>query len=159
MTTKRKFAKVEKFSDDVLDDLLEQITPDEQEATDYKMRLAAKIDKALETKGWNGLQFAKAMDKKPSEISKWLSGKHNFTVDTLRVIEKKLGITLLNLEDENKVEGYLSLGMYHAALSAGTSTGQENAITAFLNQREAGSKTRKFLAELIHKKIQGQSNK
>ena len=112
MTTKRKYAKVEKYRDDVLDDLLQDITPEEQEQTNNKMLLAAKIDKALEAKGWNGVQFANAMGKRPSEISKWLSGKHNFTVETLWAIEKALNVNLVNLQEEKDPYGFVTLGTY-----------------------------------------------
>ena len=86
----------------LLDNLLAQITPEEQTRTDRKMRIAAIIDDAIKSKGWGRKQFAERMNKKPSEISKWLSGTHNFTIDTLIDIEQMLEIKLLNLTERRK---------------------------------------------------------
>ncbi len=60
-----------------------------------RMELALRIDKAMKSKGWSQKEFAAAMHKKPSEISRWLSGTHNFTTDTLWHIEQVLDIRLL----------------------------------------------------------------
>ena len=64
------------------------------------MMLAAKIDDAIKAKGWTKKEFAAEMSKSPSEISKWLSGLHNFTSDTLFDISGKLCIDLLNLDKQ-----------------------------------------------------------
>ncbi len=86
----------------LLDNLLEKITPEEQARTDKKMRIAAIIADGIEAKGWGKKQFAEKMGKKPSEITKWLSGTQNFTVDTLTDIEQILGIRFLNLAEKRK---------------------------------------------------------
>ncbi len=84
----------------VIDELLSTITPEEQAKTDAKMLLAAKIADAMKAKGWNNKDLLKAVGKKnPSEITKWLSGTHNFTVDTLIDLENVLDVKLLNLND------------------------------------------------------------
>jgi hypothetical protein len=38
----------------------------------------------------------------PSIITKWLSGTHNFTVDTLIELQHALDITLLDLADQGE---------------------------------------------------------
>jgi transcriptional regulator with XRE-family HTH domain len=85
--------------DDAINDLLALVTPEEQEATDAKMILAAKIYKAMKAKGWTQTQFAQAANQHGSVISKWLSGTHNFTVETLVVIQKILNVHLLDIEE------------------------------------------------------------
>jgi transcriptional regulator with XRE-family HTH domain len=67
------------------------------------MWLASKIAETLRAKGWNKTEFAAMMHQTPSAISRWLSGEHNFTVDTLNDIEDVLGIDLLN-RDRKKYE-------------------------------------------------------
>ncbi len=47
-------------------------------------------------------EFAEKINKRPSEITKWLSGSHNFTIDTIFEIEEKLGITIVNLREQAK---------------------------------------------------------
>jgi transcriptional regulator with XRE-family HTH domain len=85
------------YNTPLIDDLLVNITPNEFAKTEKRMLLAARIDEAIKAKGWKKNQFAKKMGKKPSEISKWLSGTHNFTADTLFEIERVLNINLINL--------------------------------------------------------------
>lgn len=63
------------------------------------MVLAAKIDDALKAQGIGKKQFADMMGQKPSVITKWLSGGHNFTVDTLTDIQRVLDVRLLALDE------------------------------------------------------------
>jgi transcriptional regulator with XRE-family HTH domain len=79
---------------------LSKVSPEEQKRTENKMLLAAKIDDGRKTKGWSQTEFAEQMGKQPSEISKWLSGTHNFTSDTLWDIEEKLGIELISVKEK-----------------------------------------------------------
>jgi ribosome-binding protein aMBF1 (putative translation factor) len=90
----------------LLNELLESITPEEQEKTDKKMILAAKIANAIKAKGLKKFEFAEILGKQPSEISKWLSGTHNFTIDTLMDIERVLSIQLLDTGNWDRVEKY-----------------------------------------------------
>ena len=86
------------YNSKVIDDLLREITPEELSRTEKRMLLAVRIDEAIKMKGWIKQDFAKAIGKEPSEISKWLSGTHNFTTDTLFDIERILDIHLFKLE-------------------------------------------------------------
>jgi len=87
----------------LIDDILGEVTPDVFEKTEKRMLLAASIDDAIKAKGWKKNQFAQEMGKKPSEISKWLSGTHNFTADTLFEIERILEINLINLGNKSGI--------------------------------------------------------
>lgn len=89
--------------DYVSDDLL----PNENEGSiEIKKELLAKLIKdSLQEANMRSSQFAEKVKKRPSEVTKWLSGSHNFTIDTLFQIEKELGITIINLsEPPKKVE-------------------------------------------------------
>jgi transcriptional regulator with XRE-family HTH domain len=89
----------ENYSSNLVEDLLSNIKSEEQEQIDYKMKLAAKIYAALKSKGWKSQDLANALNlKSPSLVSKWLSGTHNFTVDTLVDIQRVLNIQLFNVE-------------------------------------------------------------
>src|SRR4051812_22754310 len=94
-----KLTPAEEHHSDALKDILQEITPQEQQRIDNKMLLAAKIDDARVAKGWSQTKFAEEMGKQPSEISKWLSGTHNFTSDTLWDIEEKLCVELIALKE------------------------------------------------------------
>jgi ribosome-binding protein aMBF1 (putative translation factor) len=85
----------------LLDNLLAEITPEQQARTDRKMRIACIIDDAMKAKGLGKKQFADKVGRKPSEITKWLSGTHNFTIETISDIERVLGVKILNLSNNN----------------------------------------------------------
>lgn len=70
------------------------------EKKDIKFLIAYKITTALKHKGWKKQDLAQKLMRTSSEISKWVSGKHNFTIDTLHEIEECLGINLLNTKHE-----------------------------------------------------------
>lgn len=48
-----------------------------------KMRTAIQIADAMKEQRITKSELAKMMGRRPSEITKWLSGNHNFTSDTL----------------------------------------------------------------------------
>ncbi|MCD4772496.1 MAG: hypothetical protein K8R41_03820 [Bacteroidales bacterium] len=95
--------KPEKYNSKIIDDLLSSISPEVSRKIERKMLIAAKIDDALKVKGWKKKDLLKALDKKnPSIITKWLSGTHNFTLDTLIDLESVLDINLLDLEKKQE---------------------------------------------------------
>ena len=102
----------------LLNDLLDSITPEEQEKTDKKMILAAKIATAIEERGLKKSEFAKILGKQPSEISKWLSGTHNFTIGTLIDIERVLSIRLLDTESSHRAKNYQKVAVKPRTSSA-----------------------------------------
>ena len=94
--------EAELYTSELLDGLMAEISQAEQAKTDKKMQLAALIADEIKNKGLNKKEFAKALGKQPSVITKWLSGTHNFNADTLFDIEQVLGIKLFNLFETQK---------------------------------------------------------
>jgi ribosome-binding protein aMBF1 (putative translation factor) len=94
--------KVEENNSKILSEILSTLTSEETEKTENRMLLAAKIEDALLSKRWKKTDLATALKKEPSVITKWLSGTHNFTVDTLWDIQRVLEINLINLEEKPK---------------------------------------------------------
>ncbi|MBK0379297.1 helix-turn-helix domain-containing protein [Mucilaginibacter segetis] len=88
----------------VLDDLLDEIDPLDAKKTENRMLLAARIDELVKAHGWNKSGFAERMRQQPSVISKWLSGTHNFTQDTLTEICHVLDVSLAELFREKPQE-------------------------------------------------------
>ena len=116
---------------DFLDDILEEISPVEMKKTEQRMLNAAKIREAMDIKGWNNTRLLKALDmKSPSIITKWLSGTHNFTQDTLIEIGEVLNIDFFAREKqditisfnfpvmENKTSGFDSYNSLDYILNA-----------------------------------------
>lgn len=104
-----KGANMETISSKHINDILDSIDPIDQEKVDAKMIIAAKIEDAMKNKGWRKTDLLKALKKEnPSVITKWLSGTHNFTVETLVELGHALGINLLDLtKPEGKVIIYV----------------------------------------------------
>jgi transcriptional regulator with XRE-family HTH domain len=90
--------KPETYKSPFIDALLKDISKEESVKTEKRMLLAARIDEVIKAKGWKQKDLAKALKKSPSEISKWLSGTHNFTSDSLFDLEHVLNTCLINLE-------------------------------------------------------------
>lgn len=66
------------------------------------LAIATKVARILEEKGIGKREFAEKMGKSPSEVSKWLSGTHNFTIKTIAKIEHTLDEELIHVEKEFK---------------------------------------------------------
>lgn len=59
--------------------------------------LVLLINHILSEKGWSKSDLANKLEKSPSEITKWLSGEHNFTLRSLAKLEAELGEKLIQI--------------------------------------------------------------
>ena len=59
--------------------------------------MLAGIREILKAKGLTQKDFARLLNKRDSEISKWLTGRHNFTTQTIARIETALGSKLISI--------------------------------------------------------------
>lgn len=84
--------------------ILEQRDPAQTNRVELRMMLSAKIYEAIQQKGISKKQFAEMLGQQPSVVTKWLSGTHNFTADTLADIQRVLEIALFNFEEQPKQE-------------------------------------------------------
>ena len=64
---------------------------------DLSFAIADKIDAILKKKGMTQKEFAKKMNKTEAEVSRWLSGTHNFTLKTIAKITAVLGESIVTL--------------------------------------------------------------
>ena len=74
---------------------LEAIDDADLRRTRDRMLLACRITDTLRKKRITQKRFAQMLGKRESEVSEWLSGNRNFTIDTLSDISDCLGITLI----------------------------------------------------------------
>ena len=137
--------KARNYTSDILDELLSEITPEEQRRTDKRMLLAARIDDAMKAKGWKKGDLAREMNKQPSVITRWLSGTNNFESDTLFDIERVLGINLITIKDSPKEQ----VIRYHVIVSEKVVTTAYSPNAGFLTGKPVfdfyqGSKSRHF---------------
>lgn len=80
----------------VFGQMVSEVNPVQLAKTRNRMLVAAKIADAMKARHLNQKQFAKMMGRTESEISDWLSGDRNFTIDTLFDIGQALGVTFLS---------------------------------------------------------------
>ena len=59
--------------------------------------IAERISEILKAKGLTQKDFARLLNKRDSEISSWLTGRHNFTAQTIARIETALGSKLISI--------------------------------------------------------------
>ena len=90
------------FEQENIGNLLSELladTPKEQVLfVDFSMAIATRIVRILEEKGLKQKDLAQTLGKSEPEISKWLSGTHNFTLRSLAKIESVLGASLFVVE-------------------------------------------------------------
>jgi ribosome-binding protein aMBF1 (putative translation factor) len=96
----KQMNKAESHNSLILSKLAESTPHELIEKVNRQMALAVRIEEAIKAKNWSKKEFAQRMGKKPSEISRWVSGCHNFTTDTLWQIEDVLQIRLLLLDEQ-----------------------------------------------------------
>ena len=85
-----------------LDKIIAQRDEKDYQKLKSRMMIAAKIADVMKERGITQKQLALKLGKKPSEISRLLTGMHNFTHDTLFEIGYALEVKLLCPEFEEK---------------------------------------------------------
>lgn len=93
--------KSEQF--DSLNEFMAQIPFKTKRRVEVRVRIANRIEDTLVKRGISKSKFAKMVERSPSEITRWLSGDHNFTIDTLSDIEDALKVRLLCIRDEHSI--------------------------------------------------------
>jgi len=79
------------------------VNPLVRQNVDLSFQIVDRIHEILVAKGLKQKDLASLLGKKEAEISKWMRGTHNFTIDTLVSIEKALDAPiLLVVHQENR---------------------------------------------------------
>jgi transcriptional regulator with XRE-family HTH domain len=80
-----------------VDRLLKSTPKDVEIFVDWYADLVVRINQLLRENNISKKALAEKMDKRPSEISKWLSGEHNFTLRSLAKLSAELGEPLMEV--------------------------------------------------------------
>ncbi len=56
-----------------------------------EIAVSNRIYELMQEKGLSKVEFARSLGKRPCEITKWLSGQHNFTLSTLAMLSAFFG--------------------------------------------------------------------
>ena len=78
-------------------DCLAAIPAEQKAEFDLSFGIAERLSEILKEKGLSQKDFARMLNKRDSEISKWLTGRHNFTTQTIARIQTALGCNLINI--------------------------------------------------------------
>lgn len=79
------------------DEMLANTSPGIQQEVSLEFAISNRIHELMTKRGLTKLQFAQALGKRPSEITKWLSGQHNFTIKTISLLSTFFGETLISI--------------------------------------------------------------
>lgn len=81
-----------------LRELLGDITPAERAEARLSFQISNRLDFLMKVKGLSKKQLAEAIGKRPSEITRWLSGEHNFTISTLAMLAAFFGEPIVSVD-------------------------------------------------------------
>lgn len=83
--------------------ILDETPEDVEIFIDWYADLVIRINELLDEQNLSRKELAHKLDKNPSEISKWLSGEHNFTLRSLAKLSAELGEPLLEVPKKKPV--------------------------------------------------------
>lgn len=87
--------------ENILDNWLEENrNPEADKFVEQNLAITEKVCRIIEERKISRTQFAKMLGKKPSEVSKWLSGLHNLTLKSITKMSVALDVDLINIEPE-----------------------------------------------------------
>ena len=126
-----------------------------------RKRTAEEILDALEASGMSRKEFATKMGRQPSEVTKWLSGKHNFTSDLLAEISAVLSCPISGAEDRVldsvHVAGYANKQNYSRLRETTCTIGgielpSETTKALMIKAAESGESLREYIKRLLCEK-------
>lgn len=101
---------MENTRNNIISDWLEKNSnPEIDKLVEVNLAIANKINELLKERGLKPADLARMLDKKPSEISKWLTGTHTFTTKTIAKIGTVLGKDIIHIEPQKE---YVYLNVY-----------------------------------------------
>ena len=74
--------------------------PEIDKFVEQNLAITEKVQRILEERNISQAEFARMLNKKPSEVSKWLSGLHNLTLKSITKMSVALHVDLINIEPE-----------------------------------------------------------
>ncbi len=81
----------------ILEERRNRVNPEIRNRVMLSFRIVDRIHAILEEQGLKQKDLANKLGKSEAEISKWMRGTHNFTIDTLVSIEEALGAPIVEV--------------------------------------------------------------
>ncbi len=82
---------------DKYDAIVRAIPPHIKVEGDLEFAISTRIYDLMTQKGLSKAEFARSIGKRPCEITKWLSGQHNFTLATLGMLSAFFGKPIITV--------------------------------------------------------------
>ena len=76
-----------------------KVSPEVSRSVNLSLLIVDRIPVILEERGFKQKDLANMLGKKESEISKWMRGTHNVTIDTISSIVNVLGHPILQVTE------------------------------------------------------------
>ena len=99
----------------IIDDFLNEYgRPEIAKLVEKNLAIANKIHELLVERNLKPADLARLLNKKSSEISKWLTGTHTVTTKTITKIETVLGTDIIHIEAQKDYVCYKVLVKHQA---------------------------------------------
>jgi len=85
-----------------------EIKPENKSFVDNSLDIAVEVNKILDEYGWTQKDLAQKLGKSESEVSKWLSGLHNLTLNSISKIEAVLGRKIIEVPSNRTKENLVT---------------------------------------------------
>ena len=92
-----KPSKEIKICSPIIKEAYNRITDVEWEADALTESIASRIDQVMKKKGISKKQLAELTHRRPSDVTRWLGGGHNFTCKTIALIQLALGEAVIEI--------------------------------------------------------------
>ena len=92
----------------IYDRIRNRTKPETKIYVQKNLALVAEVIRLMQQKGWTQKVLAKELGKSESEVSKWLSGLHNFTLKSIAKLEAVLEADLLVVANAHNRETAIS---------------------------------------------------
>ncbi len=79
----------------IFEKAIQRLSPEKLSEIRLSVEIVERIDDLMQRHNINQKQLAQQLGKNPSEINKWLSGTHNFTLKTIIRMETLFGEHIL----------------------------------------------------------------
>jgi transcriptional regulator with XRE-family HTH domain len=88
----------------IFEQCIANVAPEVMEEVSLNVDIANRIYDLLKARNISQRKFAELMGKRESEISRWLTGRHGFTTNTLAKISSVLGEPIIEVKSESKTK-------------------------------------------------------
>lgn len=82
---------------DSFNKMVADVPSDIKAEINLSFEISDKIYTLMRDRGLSKKQFADSLGRRPSEVTKWLSGQHNFTIATLTMLSAFFGQPIISV--------------------------------------------------------------